>query len=323
MAKVGLIPYTVQALMDSAKEVPPGVKMIEAPQLWPKGIRGNGIVVAVIDTGCDMDHPELQSVIIDGYNFTPDHNGDTKNYDDNNGHGTHVCGTIAAVENDEGVVGVSPNVQLLVLKVLTGKGSGQTDWIVKAIDYAVNWKGPNGEKVRIISMSLGGPSDDPELHESVINAIEKNVLVVCAAGNEGDGDERTDEFSYPGAYQEVVEVGSVSLEGKISPFSNSNDSVDLVGPGEKILSTYMNGQYAVLSGTSMATPHIAGAAALVLQEEEKQKGQALTEAELFQALIKRTVTLNFNRNLQGSGLVKLVSYGSKKDEAVTATGSKN
>ena len=143
------------------------VRLIEAKSIWDKGCQGEDVVVAVIDTGCQTDHPELQERIIGGYNFTEDYGGDPNVFLDNNGHGTHVCGTIAASENGEGVVGVAPKAKLLVLKVLTGAGEGSIESIVQAIDYATNWKGSNGETVRVISMSLGGPEDDSSLHEAI------------------------------------------------------------------------------------------------------------------------------------------------------------
>ena len=118
------------------------------------------------------------------------------------------------------------------MKVLGGKnGSGKYEWIINGINYAVE------QKVDIISMSLGGPSNEPELQKAIQHAVSSGVLVVCAAGNEGDGDERTEEFSYPAAYNEVIAVGSVSLARESSEFSNANKEIDLVAPGEDILST--------------------------------------------------------------------------------------
>ena len=120
-------------------------------------MKGQDVVVAVLDTGCDTNHIDLKDRIIGGRNFTKDYEADPNVYLDNNGHGTHVAGTIAATENGVGVLGVAPLAKMLVLKVLAGDGSGSYEQIIEAIHYAVNWRGPNQEKVRIISMSLGGP----------------------------------------------------------------------------------------------------------------------------------------------------------------------
>lgn len=304
--EVNLIPFEVVSVVDQVKEIPAGVNLINAPAAWEKGEKGEDIVVAVLDTGCQADHPELQDRIIEGRNFTTDDNSDPNNFTDYSGHGTHVAGTIAATENQKGVLGVAPKAKLLIVKVLAGKqGSGAYEWIINGINYAANWQGPNGEKVRVISMSLGGRQDVPELHKTVKNAVNKEILVVCAAGNGGDNDPGSIELSYPGSYQEVVEVGAVDLNKKASRFSESNKNVDLVAPGEGILSTYINGEYATLSGTSMATPHVSGAAALIIKHSEKEFERTLSEDEIYAQLIKRTVALEYPKRAVGNGILDL------------------
>lgn len=312
MTKVQLIPFQVEGVQTCLTEVPPGIRMIQAPSIWRKGIKGENVVVAVLDTGCQIDHPDLQQQIIGGYNFTNDYKGDPDNFSDNNGHGTHVCGTIAAAENDTGVAGVAPKAKLLVLKVLTGSGVGEIKHIVSALKYAVSWTGPQGEKVRVISMSLGGPDDDPALHSAIRDAVKNNILVVCAAGNEGDGNSSTQEYSYPGAYQEVVEVGSVNYLQLPSRFSNTNSEVDLVAPGEQIISTYPHNQYASLSGTSMAAPHVSGALALLIEKYEKKRKRRLTERELFNRLIRHTKSLGYPRSQEGNGMLLLKNRKTQK-----------
>ncbi|MFK4011603.1 S8 family peptidase [Bacillus cereus] len=306
--EVGLIPFDVLEVVSEVREIPEGVKLINAPAAWEKSEKGKDVVVAVLDTGCQIDHVDLKDRIIGGRNFTTDNNSDPNNYTDMNGHGTHVAGTIAATENNQGVLGVAPQAKLLIVKVLGGpNGSGAYEWIINGINYAVNWRGPNGEKVRVISMSLSGKEDNPELHQAVINAVNNDVLVVCAAGNGGDNNQNTDELSYPGAYQEVVEVGAVDLNKKIAVFSESNKNVDLVGPGVGILSTYKGGGYATLSGTSMATPHISGGAALIIKhcESNKEFDRTLSEDEIYAQLIKRTTALVDSKRLVGNGLLDL------------------
>ena len=206
---VHVIPYEVIFQVTEANEVPPGVELIQAPAIW-KETKGKGITVAILDTGCDRTHPDLQERIIGGRNFTDDDGSNPDIFLDYNGHGTHVAGTIAAQQNDKGVVGVAPEANLLIVKVLNRKGSGQYGWIIKGINYAIE------QKVDIISMSLGGPTDLPELHEAIKKAVTNNILVVCAAGNEGDGDDSTDEFAFPGCYNEVISVGAINLEA--TPF---------------------------------------------------------------------------------------------------------
>lgn len=302
---VRLIPHKLEALATETSEIPQGVKMVGAPAMWEKGEQGQDVVVAVLDTGCQTDHPDLMNQVIGGKNFTDDFSGSDLKFDDNNGHGTHVAGTIAALQNGTGVVGVAPKAKLLICKVLGGDGSGSYDWIIEGIKYATNWRGKNGERVRVISMSLGGPDDVPALHQAVKDAVDQGILFVCAAGNEGDSKEDTYEYAYPGGYNEVIEVGAVDLSGRLSSFSNNNTEVDCVAPGEDIVSTYPGSQYAKLSGTSMATPHVSGVLAVLIHKAEFEFGRKLTEAELYAQLIKHTQALGFKKSSEGNGLVKL------------------
>jgi major intracellular serine protease len=299
---VHLIPYQVDNQLFETHQIPEGIELIQAPSIWQQGHKGKDIVIAVIDTGCDAQHPDLEGRIIYGRNFTDDDNGDPDNFTDYNGHGTHVAGTIAAINPDSGVIGVAPEAKLIILKALAGKaGSGAYEWIVNAINYAA------AQKVDIISMSLGGPLDVPELHEAIKAAVRENILVVCAAGNEGDGDHSTEEFSYPAAYTEVISVGSINLQRKSSYFTNSNNEIDIVAPGEKIISTIPGGRYAVFSGTSMSAPHVAGALALIKPLTNKEFERKLSEPELYAQLIKRTLPLGYPKSLEGNGLVYLTA----------------
>ena len=297
---VRVIPYHIDAELDSVNEVPKGIELIEAPEIWSE-TKGEGVTIAILDTGCDMSHPDLSEQIIGGRNFTTDDESNPEKYQDYNGHGTHVAGTIAAKHNEQGVVGVAPAANLLILKVLDKNGSGQYEWIINAIRYAIE------QKVDIISMSLGGPEDVPELHQAIKDAVKNNILVVCAAGNEGDGNEETDEYGFPGAYNEVISVGAIDLNRSSSEFSNSNKEIDLVAPGEKILSTYLNGKYATLSGTSMATPHVSGALALIKVLSNRAFERNLSEPELYAQLIKRTIPLGYSPKLEGNGLLYLTA----------------
>ncbi|PLR79910.1 serine protease [Bacillus canaveralius] len=295
---VRVIPYQVIQQVESINEVPSGVELIQAPKIWAE-TKGKGMTVATLDTGCDISHPDLKGRIIGGRNFTTDDGSNANVYRDYNGHGTHVAGTIAAEGNDFGVIGVAPEANLLIVKVLDKNGSGQYDWIINGILYAIE------QKVDIISMSLGGPNDNPELHEAIKKAVENNILVVCAAGNEGDGNDSTDEFAYPGCYNEVISVGAINLERRSSEFTNSHNEIDLVAPGENIVSTYLDGKYASLSGTSMSAPHVAGALALIKDSANKAFERKLSEPELYAQLIKRTVPLGHSPKLEGNGLVYL------------------
>ena len=306
MTDIHLIPYRIEAISSKAPQIPEGVRMIQAPAVWEASKKGAGNVIAILDTGCQPDHPDLQDRIIEGRNFTADFDGDPANFDDNNGHGTHVAGTAAASHRENGgIAGVAPEAHLLILKVLNGKGSGDYAGIINGIRYAVDWTGPNGEKTSVISMSLGGPEDVPELYEAVKRAVDAGIPVVCAAGNEGDDSPQTDEFAYPGAYGEVIQIGAVDFKRKIAPFSNTNNEIDLVAPGIDIYSAYPGSKYASLSGTSMAAPHVSGSLALIKNIAETEFARELTEAELYAQLVRRTVPLGYPKTAEGNGLLAL------------------
>lgn len=306
MANLHLIPYRVEEIAEQAPQIPEGVRMVQAPEVWEEAERGKGNIVAILDTGCQPDHPDLQDRIVGGRNFTADYNGDTANFDDNNGHGTHVAGTVAAsYREDGGIAGVAPAAHLLILKVLTGEGSGEYQGIIDGIHFAIDWIGPGEETVSVISMSLGGPEDVAELHAAIKRAVDAGIAVVCAAGNEGDDSHDTDEFAYPGAYREVIQVGAVDFDRRIAEFSNTNDEIDLVAPGIDIYSTFPGSRYASMSGTSMAAPHVSGALALIKNISEKEFARELTEAELYAQLVRRTMPLGYPKTAEGNGLLAL------------------
>lgn len=303
--KMNLIPFKVESFVNMTNEIPYGVKQLQAPEIWEQGEKGKGVVVAVLDTGIDVNHPDLKDNIIGGRNFTPE--GSYKNFDDLNGHGTHVAGTIAAIENGNGVVGVAPEAKILACKVLDRHGSGSYYSIIEGLRYATNWKGANGERVRIINMSLGGSYDEPKLEEAIQEAAAKGIIVVCASGNEGDSDQKSHEISYPALYNECTTVAACDESKKLAGFSNNHLQVDVIGPGVKVLSTYPPSKYAMLSGTSMSTPHIAGALALVINIGEKQFKRGLTPGEIFALLTKCCCSLGYEKSSEGNGLPELMN----------------
>lgn len=269
---------------------------IKANKIWKKSEAGDGVIIAVIDTGVQRTHPFFKKSIIDGKNFTSDYNYNHLNYNDNNGHGTHVAGIIKQV---------APKAKLLVLKALSGHGNGNYNWIIEAIDFATQYKSMSQQRVNIICMSLGGPYPDEKLHQSIKSAIEQNISVVVAAGNEGDGSADTNEFVYPGYYNEVIQVGAIDYNLNTAYFSNTNNQIDLVAPGVNIYSSYLADQFTSLSGTSMAAPHVAGAIALLINKSKKLYGRELTGKEIYAQLIKRTVSLGYPKNIEGNGLIQL------------------
>lgn len=296
-------------------EVTNNISYIGAKHLWDQGYTGKGVVVAILDTGCNYQHLDLKDRIIGGYNFTKDSDGDVTIFKDLNGHGTHVAGTIAASSNNIGIVGVAPEVKLLILKVLDYRGSGTVGSLVKAIDYAINWTGPNNEIVNILSLSLGLPYSKEILHNAIKQAVLNDIVVVVASGNEGDGDLSTDEYSYPAGYEEVIAVGAIDNNNNVANFTNTNKEVDLYAPGVGIKSTYLGNDYSELSGTSMATPHITGALALLINKYKELTKSKPTESQLFKYLMQHTTKVQIADYGETISVLNLSKDVSIKDDS--------
>lgn len=273
-----------------AQTVDWGVNRIGADKIWDK-TTGSGIVVAVIDTGVQLDHADLSANISSGYDFV---NNDSSAYDDN-GHGTHVAGIIGAVNNGDGTVGPSNTSRIMPVKVLNSSGYGYLSDVAKGIYYAAD----NG--ARIINLSLGTTADSSVMRDAVRYAGQKGVLVVAAAGNSYG-----QSCMYPAAYAESICVVATDRDNKLASFSNVGG--ELSAPGVSNYSTYLGNRYAYLSGTSMATPHIAGAAATLYSYCPK-----CTTTEIRQLLRDTAVDLGVagRDGLFGYGLVDLVAAVSK------------
>jgi subtilisin len=252
-------------------ETPWGIQRVSAPQAW-KAYTGKGVKVAVIDTGIDAGHPDLAARVAGGFNAI---NSSATAHDDH-GHGTHVSGTVGATADNSGVVGVAPQVALYGVKVLDANGSGWIADIISGIDWAV------AQKVDVINMSLGGSRGNDSFHEAVKKAAEAGVAVVCAAGNSGAPRKGSNSsVGYPAAYPEAIAVAASDSSDKLAYFSSRGPEVDLIGPGVDVKSTIPGGGYDNYSGTSMASPHLAGLAALAVSAGAKgEKGirAALTNA---------------------------------------------
>jgi subtilisin family serine protease len=231
-----------------AQVLPWGIDKIDAELVWPSGNTADPIKVGIIDTGISTKHPDLVANVKGGVNTI----NPFKSWNDDNGHGSHVAGIVAALNNTIGVVGGSPAADLYAIKVLNAAGSGYLSDVIEGIQWAV----ANGMKV--INMSLGTASDVQSLHDAVIAAKQAGVLAVAAAGNSGGA------VSYPAAYPEVIAVSATDQNNVIASWSSRGPEVDLAAPGVAISSTYKGTGYATLSGTSMAAPHVTAAAALVL-----------------------------------------------------------
>ena len=246
------------------QETPNGILRIHAN---PNTIDASAIKVAIIDTGIQKDHPDLN--VAGGVNYTP---GPPKKYNDGHGHGTHVAGIVGALNNGIGVVGVAPGVRLNAVRVLDDNGSGSLSGVIAGVDWAAS------HGMDVANMSLGAQwlyEDDP-LCDAIDSAVNRGVTMVVAAGNMGDyADIYTpahclnaitvsaiaDSDGLPGGYGGATSYGE---DDTFATFSNLGWLVDIAAPGVDILSTFKGGTYETMSGTSMASPHVAGAAALFI-----------------------------------------------------------
>ncbi|QBR93338.1 S8 family peptidase [Nocardioides euryhalodurans] len=268
-------------LTATAQETPTGVDRAEADVSPTAAIDGTDqrvdVDVAVIDTGVDLDHPDLNVNTAGAKNCTLFGIG---NADDGNGHGSHVAGTIGALDDTNGVVGVAPGARIWPVKVLNAAGSGTNADVICGIDYVA----AHADEIEVANMSLGGGGEDDgscgassgdAMHAAICEATDAGVTFVVAAGNES-ADAAT---STPAAYDEVITVSALAdfdgapggagastcradEDDTFASFSNFGQDVDIIAPGVCIDSTSMQGGYATLSGTSMAAPHVAGGAAL-------------------------------------------------------------
>lgn len=220
----------------------------------PGGNGGSGVAVAVIDTGIDLKHPDLEGNVIDGYNaIRPG-----RSAKDDNGHGTHVAGIIAAVDNSIGYVGVAPSAKVVAVKVLDRRGSG---WISDII-AGINWVAANhgAYNIKVANMSLGARGTSSALATAITNATAEGITFVVSAGNS-----YADAAYYvPASYGNVICVSALDPDDTFASYSNWGGVVDMIAPGTDVPSLWKGGEYETKSGTSMAAPHVAGAAALWL-----------------------------------------------------------
>jgi subtilisin family serine protease len=240
-------------LLDAELDNAWGVKRIGAGLVHPDN-EGAGVKVAVIDTGIDYTHPDLDANYVGGYDFV---NGDSDPMDDQ-GHGTMVSGVIAAEDNGSGVVGVAPQARLYVLKVLGSDGSGWESDVIAGVDWA------RTHGMQVVNMSLGSSSASYAFQTAISNAYNAGLVLVAAAGNSGNCAGSGDNVSYPARFSQVIAVAATDSSDVRPCFSSTGTTVEIAAPGVSTTMTSRGGGYASASGTSFASPHVAGTAALVI-----------------------------------------------------------
>ncbi len=268
--------------------IPPDtITLTGAPNLWKK-TTGKGVSIAVIDTGI-AEHSDLR--VKGGISTLGEVH--TENFRDDNGHGTHVAGIIAACGRDQGLLGMAPDADLYAVKALDRYGSGFVSDIIEGIAWATE------HRMNIVNLSLGTTEKSETLRRAVRKAVAASTILVAASGNSGGTG--SPGVLYPAKFSEVVSVGSVDSDGKLSSYTSYGPELNILAYGENILSTYLNNSYRRESGTSMAAPQVSGALALLL-------GMGYRGSDAVRALLESAKKLDLPKEKQGSGLLNLAPF---------------
>ena len=262
-----------------------GIKKSNVEVLHKQGFYGEGIKIGIVDTGIFPTHSFIKDNILCCKNFT---NSNEDDYIDKNNHGTFVASEI---------VQIAPKCKLVIARALGKDGNGTYDMIYNALKYCIE------QDVDAINMSLGGTQGDERLHSLIQEANRKGIPVFTAGGNEGDLNKNTDENSYPGSYEECINVEAVNLDLTVPKYSNSNKYVDIVCVGTNLVGAYLDNKWCNSTGSSMAAP-IACAIGMLLKEKFiKEWNREPSEKEIFGELLKHTKDLNIDKRQQGHGFL--------------------
>lgn len=295
--KVELLPYVREDLYGLSVNDPQfqgwELQKFNIPNLWKRS-RGEGVIVAVIDTGCDLKHKDLIDNLLPGKNFVHP----SKEPVDGAGHGTHVSSTIAASDNGFGMVGVAPATKIIPIKALGDDGSGS----MNAVADGVRWAADYGN-VNFITMSLGSPTPAKIIEDAITYANSKGCVVFCAAGNSGEAS----EIMYPAKYKNTISIGAIDENMNRTSFTCSGDDLDFLAPGHNILGCVPGNKYANMSGTSMSNPFVVGCAALLLSYNNRHQKYTLKTFEDYISVFKKNaISLGDARY---KGIRKYEGYG--------------
>ncbi|MFC3798711.1 S8 family peptidase [Cohnella sp. GCM10012308] len=266
---------------DSKMDIPWGVRRIRAPQAWSR-TTGQRVKVGVIDTGVDFGHPDLRHALSRGINLLQR----ASLPHDDNGHGTHIAGTISAANASRGMIGVAPRTEIHPVKAFDTDGSAYVSDIILGIEWCVH------HGMDIVNMSFGMPNRSEALLKAVESAHRAGVLIVASSGNDG----RKGRIDYPAGYGHTVAVGALDRRGRIARFTNRSAAIDIYAPGAKVESAWPNGRRRVMSGTSMATSHVTGAVALLLALRP-----GLSPSRIKDILRRSAKPLGYDKAPQGAG----------------------
>ncbi len=245
-------PDTAFSACFAGQVLPWGVDRVDAELVHPTN-KGTGVKVAILDSGIDLDHPDL--AVAGDVTFVPG----TTTGDDDNGHGTLVAGIVAALDNDIGVIGVAPEASLYAVKVLNQDGDGVMSVILSGIEWSVD------NNMQVMNMSFGSLGDVPTaVKEAIDNAYSAGIVIVAGAGNGGDASGEGNNVWAPARYKSVIAVGATDQQDARYTTSSTGYTLELVAPGVDIYSTAMGGGYGYISATSASSPHVAGVAALLI-----------------------------------------------------------
>lgn len=295
--KISLLPYIREDVyglsVNDAQFQGWELQKFNIPNLWRKS-RGEGVVVAVIDTGCDLSHKDLIDNLLPGKNFV----NQSKDPIDGAGHGTHVSSTIAASDNGFGMVGVAPATKIIPVKALGDDGSGSMNAVADSIYWAAN----HGD-VNFITMSLGSPSPAKAIEDAINYANSKGCIVFCAAGNSGENS----SIMYPAKYPNTISIGAIDENMNRTSFTCSGEDLDFLAPGHNIIGCVPGNRYASMSGTSMSNPFAVGCASLLLSYNNRYKKYSLKTFEDYINVFKQhTMHLQDSRH---KNIKKYEGYG--------------